>query len=381
MDKLIYLDNAATTKILDSNREILNQSFNDFYNPSSAYKQGIFAKKQLDESRVKMSKLLGGENGKFIFTSRATESNNTVFAGIKLRQGQKVLISKAEHPSVYLAAHRLEESGITVEDLPLNSQGQVDFEKYKKMFDKNVALISVMHVSNETGAINNIKQLCEFAKLYNPKIIFHCDGVQAFGKIDVNVDELGVDLYSVSAHKVYAPRGIAGLWIKNSVQLKPLLVGGGQEFGLRSSTENLLGAICFAKTAECVVRNLETNNAKVEKNRRNLLDLLQKSDVKDYFLVNSCESQSPYILSLSFDGIKGEVLANALELDGILISTGSACSSKKAGNRTLEAMGKKTSEVVGSVRISFSAYDDYDVKYVADAIIKNVLRLMKNVKK
>ena len=380
MEKIYYLDNAATTKPFEESIEIYKECASDFYNPSAAYRQAIAVRKKFEEARQVITNLLGGKNGRLLFTSSATESNNTVFDGVHLRKGQVVLVSKSEHPAVFQAAHRLEQKGIIVKDLPLNSVGQVDFDEFKKLMTNEVALVSVIHVSNETGAINDVKKLCEFAKSVNPKVVFHSDGVQAFGKIKVNLNNLGVDLYTISAHKIYAPKGVAGLWIKNGIFVDPLLVGGGQETGLRSSTENVFGALALAYSAKKAIGEIEQNNAKVLQKRRNLIDLLQKSEISCDFSINECENQSPYILSILFKGIKGEVLIHALEDDGILVSTGSACSSKKAGNRTLEAMGKTADEVVGSVRISFSAYDDFDENYVADSIVKNVLRFEKNIK-
>ena len=381
MEKIYYLDNAATTKTFDENLNLFKECIDDFYNPSASYSQARSVNKKLDNARNSICKSLGAKGGKFIFTSSATESNNTVFEGLHLRKGQVVLISKGEHPAVYNAAHRLESKGVIVKDIPLLETGRVDQEQYKKLLDMNVALVSIIHVSNETGFVNDIKNLCALAKQVNPKIIFHSDGVQAFGKVKVNLFNLGVDLYTISGHKIYAPRGIAGLWIKDGVVIDPLLVGGGQEFNLRSSTENVFGALALEYSAKKVTGELEQNNAKVIQKRQNLIKLLQNSLIFDKILINECENQSPYILSLSISGIKGETLVNALEGDGILISKGSACSTKKAGNRTLEAMGRTPEEIVGSVRISFSPYEDFDEKYVADAIIKNIERLEENNKK
>lgn len=381
MENLYYLDNAATTRAFRESSEIFKECVEDFYNPSAFYKQAIEVKKKLENARQTLNSLIGGKNGKLLFTSSATESNNMVFEGLHLRKGQVVLISKAEHPAVYQAAHRLESKGIIVKDIPLQSDGRVDFDEFKKLMNNDVALVSIIHVSNETGFVNDIKSLCDYAKKVNPKVLFHSDGVQAFGKVKVNVFNLGVDLYTISAHKIYAPKGVAGLWIKNGVFIDPLLVGGGQENGLRSSTENVFGVLAFAYSAKKAVSEIEENNAKVFQNRRNLIDLLQKSEISCDFCVNECENQSPYVLSISFPGIKGEVLVHSLEDDGVLISTGSACSSKKAGNRTLEAMGKKADEIIGSVRISFSPYENFDAEYVAKSIIKNVLRFEKNIKR
>lgn len=381
MEKLYYLDNAATTKPFESSVKIFEESLNDFYNPSAAYRQAIFVKKKLDNARTELSSILGGKNGRLIFTSSATESNNMVFEGVHLRKGQVVLISKAEHPAVYESAHRLEKDGIVVKDIPLESDGRVNFEEFKKLMTNEVALVSVIHVSNETGFVNDVKKLCEYAKSVNSKVIFHSDGVQAFGKIKVNLSSLGVDLYTVSGHKIFAPRGIAGLWIKNGVVIDPLIVGGGQEFNLRSSTENVFGALALVNSAKIVTSDIDLKNAKISQIRQNIIKKLSNSEIGCVFGVNNCEEQSPFILSIFFKGIKGEVLIHSLEDDGILVSTGSACSSKKAGNRTLDAMGRKLDEVVGSIRISFSPYEEIDEDYIVNSIIKNVSRFMKNLKK
>lgn len=381
MDKIYYLDNAATTKVFEEEYDLLKQNNTEhFYNPSASYRQAINSKKVLEESREKICKAAFANNYNLLFVSSATEANNMLFNCLHLRSGQTVMISKGEHPSVFESANRLKLRGVTVKEIPLNHDGKVDEEKFKLLLDDSVALVSVINVSNETGAINDIKNLCDIVKKYNSKILFHSDGVQAFGKIEVNLRNLGVDLYTISAHKVYAPRGIAGLFIKKGVVIDPLLVGGGQENGMRSSTENVDGALAFAYASEKVNGELTQNFNKVKSLKEELLTYLKNSQIKDLLKVNSTDDCSPYILSLSFDGIKGQVLMNMLESYGVLISTGSACSSKKAGNRILEAMGLSLSEVVGSVRISFSPYMDYDINYIGRTIESCVCKLSQNIK-
>lgn len=380
MEKIYYLDNAATTKVFDEEYDLMKQNNDElFYNPSASYKPAIKAKNKLNEARDSLTKLLGGTNGKLYFTSSATESNNTIFQGVHIRPGQEVLISAGEHPCVYNSSKRLAQKGLIVKEIPLDEFGKVDYEKYLSLLNKNVAFISVIHVSNETGAINDIKKLCSAAKVVNPDVVFHSDGVQAFGKINVNLRDLGVDAYTISAHKIYAPRGIAGLWIKSKVNVYPLLVGGGQEDDFRSSTENVSGAIAFAYAANKVVNELDKNLKFVQNLKNELIFKLKNSKIANFIKINSAENASPYILSVSFPGIKGEVLLGALEADGVFVSTGSACSSKKAGNRILEACGHSLEEIVGSVRISFSAYEEVDLDYVVCSFEKNVLRLEKNV--
>ena len=379
MDKIYYLDNAATTKVFDEEFDLMKQNNQEcFFNPSAAYDVARKSKKNLDDARAVLVDALKGKGGTLYFTSSATESNNTVFEGLHLRKGQTVLISAGEHPAVYNAAHRLEAKGIVVKDIPLAKTGEVEFQEFKNLMNENVALVSIMHVSNETGAINDIKKLCAYAKSVNPKVVFHSDGVQAFGKIGVNLLALGVDLYSISAHKIYAPRGVAGLWVKKGVLIDALLVGGGQEDGFRSSTENVAGAIAFAYAVKKVMAEQQSNFEKVLHLKNQFLEKLTNSPAGKWMVVHSNETAVPHIVSLTFKGIKGEVLMNALQQDGILISTGSACSSKKAGNRTLDAMGVSKDDIVGSVRVSFSPYEEYDLDYVASCFVRNVERFESN---
>lgn len=382
MKNLYYLDNAATTKTFDEIFDILKSNNDDFfYNPSASYRPAISAKKQLDTARDELTKLLHGNNGKLYFTSSATESNNTIFSGLHLRTGQTVLISAGEHPSVHTSAHLLSKKGIKVVEIPLDNTGAVDFEEYKKLLEDNtVALVSVIHSSNENGKINDIKKLCSYAKSVNKDIIFHSDGVQAFGKIKIDLRDLGVDLYTISAHKIYAPRGVGGLWVKNNMIIDALLVGGGQENGFRSSTENVAGAVAFAYAAKKLYAEFDENYNKVLGFKRTFISKLLSCSAGQFVKVNSLDDETfnPYVVSVSVKDIKGEVLMSALEYDGVLVSTGSACSSKKAGNRVLEAMGLDFSDVVGSIRISFSPYIDYNFDEIISIFEKNILRFEAN---
>ena len=272
MEKFYYLDNAATTKVFDDVFDLMKKNNDElFFNPSASYSKALSSKKVLNDARKSILNILRGSAGKLYFTSSATESNNTVFNGVHLRSGDVVLVSKGEHPSVYNAAHRLEEKGVKVFDINLQSNGLVDVEDLKKLLSDKVKLVSIIHVSNETGAINDIKNLVKVVKNYNQKIIFHSDGVQAFGKIKVNLQDLGVDLYTISAHKIYAPRGIASLWIKNGIVIDSLLVGGGQEDGFRSSTENVAGAIGLATVVPEILRR--------DANEDGVKDIMQKSEI------------------------------------------------------------------------------------------------------
>ena len=377
MEKFYYLDNAATTKVFDEEFDLMKRNNDEaFFNPSASYSTTL---KLLNEARCQITDILRGGAGKLYFTSSATESNNTVFQGVHLRAGDVVLISKGEHPSVYNSAHKLESKGVVVLDVNLKSDGTVDEEHLKSLLSDKVKLVSIIHVSNETGAINDIKGLVSIVKNYNSNILFHSDGVQAFGKIKVNLQSLSVDMYTISSHKIYAPRGIASLWIKNDVVVDPLLYGGGQEEGFRSSTENVAAALAFAYAASKVAKDLKQNNERVLDLKNHFVKKLKESEISKYLKFNSTDECVPYILSISVSGIKGEVLVRGLEQDKIYISTGSACSSKKAGNRILESMGVSDSDVVGSIRVSFSPYFEYDLDYVVESFVKNILRFEKNV--
>ncbi len=372
-----YLDNAATTKCFDEEIEIFKElSVYNFYNPSASYRPAREIKKQLDQARLNIVDCVGGEGGKLYFTSSATESNNTVFKGVNLRAGDIVLISKGEHPSVYESAHDLEKRGVKVFEIAITSNGVVDEDDYKKLVCQDgVKFISIIHSSNEIGAINDISKLCKIAKSVNKNIIFHSDGVQALGKINVNLNSLGVDLYTISAHKIYAPRGIAGLWVKNGVHLNPLLLGGGQEDGFRSSTENVSGALMFSYAVKKVCSERLKNFEIVKEYKKQFLNKLNASSVSDLIKINSPDDANPYVVSLSIKGIKGEVLVNLLETYGVFVSTGSACSAKKAGNRVLEAMGFSKDEVISSIRVSFSPYIEYDFDKIATVFEECIKRL------
>jgi cysteine desulfurase len=252
-----------------------------------------------------------------------------------------------------------------------------------------------MHISNETGAINDIAKISKLIKQKQPNAIFHCDGVQAFGKIPVNVVNLGVDFYTISAHKIHGPKGIGALYVKNIKKLKPIVFGGGQEFGIRSGTENTLYILTFGEIAKNLnikenfdkvselnkyVRNFFENagilDEKVEISPRN--DGETSSSIFNSISLNSPKTASPYILSYSFEGVRGETLVHILEGKGVIVGTGSACSSKKGSlNRTLEAIGKNKSQNEGGIRISFSSESILDeVKFACQIILESYKELL-----
>lgn len=366
---MIFLDNASTTKIhsfIIDKIGALNED--SFYNPSALYGKGLETSRVLADYRDRLKKALKADMfDNIIFTGSATEANNLAIKGIVKKNNSKILISQGEHPSVYNVGHDLVSQGYNVEFVSLNKNGIVDYDDFVAKMDKNTSFVSIMHVSNETGAINDIKKLVDYAKSINPSVIFHCDGVQAFGKIKVNLKALKVDLYTISAHKIHGMKGVGALFVRNGVNLKAVTLGGGQEGGIRSGTENIIGIMTLVEASEYAVSNQKEHFDMVLALKQSFLEELNRCGV-DYVLY-STEDNSPYIISIGFPGVRAETLLHKLDECGVLIGNGSACSSKKSGNRILASMGVYQKAVESSIRISFSAYNtEEDVVYAAKQI-------------
>ncbi len=377
---MIFLDNASTTKIYDEAlEEYIVKSKENFYNASALYKSGSDVIKEVNKVRLNLIKLLGGSTfDNLVFTSGATEANNMAVNGAIRKDGTKLVFSMAEHPAIFNVAKNLESQGYKVEYVNLTHEGIVDVEDFKLKV-KGASFVSVMHVCNETGAINNIKELVKIAKAENKGLIFHCDGVQAFGKIPVNVSDLGVDLYTISAHKIHGPKGVGALYIKKGVNLKPIIFGGGQEFGIRSGTENTCGIFALNVAASKIVENQKQNFEHVQNLKNEFVNELTSNF--NGAVINSTENCSPYIVSFAVLKVKAETILHMAEADGVLISNGSACSSKKTGNRILSAMGIDDNVILSSVRVSFSEFNTVDeVRSAAKVIKESCSRYIKILK-
>lgn len=366
---MIFLDNASTTRIYDEALEEYNKYSKDcYYNPSSLYGAGSDISMDINKTRAEMLKMLGASSfDKIYFTSGATEANNMAINGILKKNMGKLLFSYAEHPSVFNVAKELQSKGYDVEFVKLTKDGVVDEEDFKSKI-VGASFVSIMHICNETGAINDIKKLVRIAKRENKNIIFHSDGVQALGKIPVNISDLGVDMYTMSAHKIHGPKGVGALYVKDKINLKPLVFGGGQEFGLRSGTENSCGISAFKVAMEIAVKRLNDNYNHVL-HLKNLFINELTSDFDNYKII-STDQCSPYILSFAIPNVKAETTLHMAESEGVLISNGSACSSKKSGNRILEAMGVPSDIIKGSVRVSFGEFNTNEEVVQAAKVIK-----------
>lgn len=347
---MIYLDNAATTPISSQALKIYNDyALMDFYNPSAKYSKAINISEKISVAKKTILKSLGGsENSNLIFTSSATESNNLAIFGALRKNFRKLVFSSSEHASVKNVAQELTSRGYEVEFVPLQDNGEINYDILEQILDDKTDFVSIIHVSNETGAINDLKRIYEIKQKKCPNAIFHADGVQAFSKIKINLSYFGVDLYTISAHKMFGPKGISALYVANGVYIKPLIYGGGQEGGLRSGTENVPAVLAFEQAVK-EIGNIKENYEHVASLKKIFIENLDC-----YYKLNSKDNCSPYILSLSFRGVKGETLLHMLEDQEIYVSTGSACSSKKSGNSVLSAMNLEHELIEGSIRISFS---------------------------
>ena len=371
---MIYLDNAATTKPSKTaleEAEIFNNE--KYFNPSALYSGGLNCAKEIKSAKDSILKNLGTVNHEVIFTSCGSESDNmAVFCSVK----RGVFVTdKGEHAAIYKSFLELKNRGLKTEFIDLNSDGTVNTDKlYDYIKNNQVDFVSIVHVNNETGAINDINAIAKTIKSINKRIIFHSDGVQAYGKIPFRLSS-DVDLYSISAHKINALKGVGALIKKKGVNISPLIFGGGQENGLRSGTENVFGIKVFEYAGQEKYLNLKENYDRI-KNIKN--DFIEKLD-KSIFTVISGENSSPYVLSISAVGLRGEVIMHTLEQKGIIVGNGSACSSKNRFSRVIEACGYKNDVLDGVIRISFSSNTTIEETQIAVIELNNAAKKLKGI--
>ncbi len=371
---MIYLDNAATTKMYDEALRVLTEANEKrWFNASALYKEASEESKTIRRARETLLGALKAGDGELYFLSGGTEADNTALFCTRKAKGSRVIVSEGEHDAVINPAKVLKEQGYDVVFAPIKSDGGVDEEKFAALLTPDVSLVSVMHVSNETGAVNDIAKLSAMTKRAAPKAVFHSDGVQAFGKIKVNLRSLGADLYTVSGHKIHGPKGIGALYVAKGAPVKPLVFGGGQEKGFRSGTENGPAIEAFAAAAERTMRNFEEDCSK----KRRYLEYLREgleNGVPDVKIITDTERSAPHILTVAFGGVRGEVLLHALEERGILVGVGSACSSHRE-SRFKSLLGLDEAHRDGIVRFSVSAFNDFSevatvVRETADAVAR-----------
>lgn len=354
----IYFDNSATTRCYDEVVEIVAKTMSqDFGNPSAMHKKGVEAEQYIKKSASVLAKLLKVSEKEILFTSGGTESNNLALIGGAMankRSGNHIVTTMVEHAAVGQPAAFLENQGFEVTYLPVDSRGVVDMEALAAALRPDTILVSAMYVNNEVGAVMPVEAIARLVHEKSPKALYHVDAIQAFGKYRIYPQKTGIDLLSVSGHKIHGPKGVGFLYIRSGAKIQPQILGGGQQGGMRSGTDNVPGIAGLGVAAEKIYRNLEENQEHLYCLKERMAEgLLQMEHVK----INGMELRegAPQILSVSFLGVRSEVLLHALEEQGIYVSAGSACSShKRKASGTLSAMGLPREQLESTVRISFS---------------------------
>lgn len=375
--KRIYMDHSATTPVAPEVLEAMLPYFSEkFGNASSLHGYGLEAKEALEDSREKVAKLLGANTEEIIFTSGGTESDNLALKGIARRskeKGRHIITSSVEHPAILETCRNLQKEGFEVTCLPVTSEGLVDLSVLESAIRPDTILISVMHANNEIGTIQPLEEIGRIAA--EKDIFLHTDAVQSVGKITVDVNALGVDLLSLSAHKLYGPKGVGALYVRKGTRLESIVQGGGHERGLRSGTENVAGIVGLARAAELSEEGMATEGQRLTELRDRLATLVLEK-VKDAWINGSMKKRLPGNLNFGFKYVEGESLLLFLDSKGIAVSTGSACSSHKLEpSHVLLSLGLKPEECHGSLRITMGMSNTLEeVDFVAECITEAVDR-------
>ncbi len=377
---MIYMDHSATSPVDPEVFKAMEPYFVDSYgNASTLYSLGREARKVMEDSRKKVASLIGANPNEVIFTSGGTESDNIAIKGTayKLRKkGNHIITSNIEHPAVDETCRYLEKNGFEVTYLPAGEEGIVKVEDLENAITNKTILITIMHANNEIGTIQPIKKIGEIAR--KNKIYFHTDAVQSVGKIPVDVNDLNVDLLSLSSHKLYGPKGIGALYVKKGVRLEPILHGGGHEKGLRPGTENVAGIVGLGKACEIAEQHLDENIQRTTAMRDEIIGRVL-SEIEESHLNGHPTKRLPNNINFRFTSIEGESLVLHLDAKGIASSTGSACSSKKLEpSHVLMALGLKEVDAHGSLRLTLGKENkEEEIDYVVESITDAVTTLRK----
>ena len=380
---MIYFDNSATTQTLPEAAErACSMMTREFFNPAAAYGAAFGVEKQINEARAFAASLLGGKPEEVLYTSGGTESNNMAIYGSlrAMRKKTKIVTTETEHPSVYETLRAAAgEYGMEISYAPLMRDGTVDTDRLSDVLSADTDFVSIMHVNNELGSINDLGAIARKVRALAPNAILHSDGVQAFMKVPCG--QIPVDLYSVSAHKLHAPKGVGLLYVRNGIRFAGGQIGGGQERNLRSGTTNAPGILGFDTALRQYQRNLNAWHQQMYRVKSRLYQNL--SGLNDVCLNGpSVEQGAPHILNLSFLGVRGEVLLHALERYGVLVSTGSACAAKKQGkNRILNAIGITGARQEGAIRFSFCPFNTVEEADEASELIDDQVHMLRKYKR
>lgn len=369
-----YLDNSATTRCLESVRDLVVQTMmEDYGNPSSRHLKGVEAERYLREAREKIARTMKVNEKEIFFTSCGTESNNWALIGAAManrRAGMHIITTSVEHAAVLQPLMYLEEQGFRITFLPVDRYGRIRLEDLKEAICEDTILVSTMYVNNELGAVEPVEEIGCFLKEKYPRILYHVDAIQAYGKYRILPKKMGIDMLSVSGHKIHGPKGPGFLYVNEKVKIKPLILGGGQQKGMRSGTDNVPGIAGIGEAAMEAYRDFEEKRDYLLKLKKYFMD--EVSGLPDVVL-NSLpgDEGAPHIVSVSFRGVRSEVLLHALEEKGIYVSSGSACSSNKKlpVSTVLKEIGMERELLDATLRFSFSRYNtEEELAYCVDVL-------------
>ncbi len=384
-DKIYYFDNAASTYMFDEVIEYINHINRNFYaNASSTHFAGIASHDIVKTDKEALCDILHINPNTLVFTSGGTESNNLAIKGtafVNFSRKGNIVITAYEHASVINSAKYLEKFGFEIRICPLKSDGTSDIDGLYRLIDDKTILVSTAHVSSELGTISDIEKISSIVKAVNPDCLYHVDAVQSFGKIRINLAKLnGVDMMSFSSHKIHGPKGVGALYVKNNVNIDPLLNGSVQS-GLRAGTQNISGICGFSRAAGIIHNRIDNNHKHVSSLKRYFIENLALTGLETRINTPGCSS--PYILNIAFKDIKSEVLLNALSERGICVSSGSACSSKSAKiSEVLKAMSLPIDYIEGAIRLSFCEKNTKeDIDYLLKTLEELVPVLSKFIRK
>lgn len=376
---MIYLDNAASTQVHEEVLKEMLPYFKEQYgNPSSIHRYGRLASKAIEIARKRIAELINANQNEILLTSGGTESNNTALFGV-MRQNKagQLITSNIEHDAILEPCKQLEKEGFDVVYLPVDSYGTVDIEKLKSSITKETALVSIMFANNEVGTIQPIKEIAQICKQHN--VLLHTDAIQAVGKIPIDVKEIGIDMLSISSHKINGPKGIGALYIKSGTRLDPFILGGGQENGMRSGTENVANIAGFGKACHLAKENLDKNAAHMRRLRDHLTSRIV-GEISHVSVNGSVENKTPNNTHFTFLGVNGEDLIIKLDEYGVAASTGSACSVKtQKASHVLMAMGFSHEQITGSLRMTVGLYNTMSEMDQTVDILKKVVQELRSV--
>lgn len=378
----VYFDNSATTKPYDEVIEAVSKGMKEYFgNPSSLHKIGMNCEKRLNEAREYFASTIKCNKEEIYFTSGGSEGNNLILKGL-LKPGHHFITTAFEHHSIISTCKQLEEKGVKVTYLDVDSEGRISLEDLEEAITKDTVLVSIMQVNNEIGVIQDIEAIGKLIKERSSRAKFHVDSVQGYGKLPIDVNKSNVDFLTVASHKIHGPKGVGFIYIKKGIILNSLISGGSQEKGIRAGTENLPGIIGFEKAAQMTFEEMESRYDKVLELKKYFVERL--NEIKDIRINGEIDGFSPYILNVSFLGVRAEVLLHLLEEQNIYVATGSACTSKSSaahGSYVIKSLGLSNKEVESAIRFSFS-YENTkeEVDYTID-VLKKSLMFLRRVKR